>query len=80
MPHDPPGSDDWLLRERRRIGRCIRNARVDRSLTQEQVFLAASVNRSFYQQIEGGEANPSLETLLRIARAVGVTISELLRG
>lgn len=53
---------------------------MDRSLTQEQVFLAASVNRSFYQQIEGGEANPSLETLLRIARAIGVNISELLRG
>lgn len=53
---------------------------MDRSLTQEQVFLAASVNRSFYQQIEGGEANPSLETLLRISRAIGVTISELLRG
>lgn len=80
MLHDPSGSDDWLLRERRRIGRHIRDARVDRSLTQEQVFLAASVNRSFYQQIEGGDANPSLETLLRIARAIGVTISELLRG
>lgn len=80
MLRDPSGSDDWLLRERRRIGRSIRDARVDRSLTQEQVFLAASVNRSFYQQIEGGDANPSLETLLRIARAVGVTISELLRG
>lgn len=78
MLHDSPGSDDWLLRERRRIGRRIRDARMDHNLTQEQVFLAASVNRSFYQQIEGGAANPSLETLLRIARAIGVTISELL--
>ncbi|MEH0417770.1 helix-turn-helix domain-containing protein [Streptomyces sp. B21-083] len=76
----PSDGDDWLLHERRRIGRHIRNARIDHSLTQEQVFLAASVNRSFYQQIEGGDANPSLETLLRIARAIGVTISELLRG
>jgi transcriptional regulator with XRE-family HTH domain len=80
VPRDPSDGDDWLLRERRRIGRHIRNARVDHSLTQEQVFLAASVNRSFYQQIEGGEANPSLETLLRIARAIGVSISELLHG
>lgn len=80
MPRNPTGSDDWLLRERRRIGRCIRDARIDHSLTQEHVFLAASVNRSFYQQIEGGDANPSLETLLRIARAIGVNISELLRG
>ena len=53
---------------------------MDRDLTQEEVLLAVPMNRSFYQQIEGGEANPSLEMLLRIARAIGVTISELLRG
>jgi transcriptional regulator with XRE-family HTH domain len=75
---DLPDDDDWLLHERRRIGRCIRNRRVEHDLTQEQVFLAVPMNRSFYQQIEAGEANPSLETLLRIARAIGVTISDLL--
>jgi transcriptional regulator with XRE-family HTH domain len=71
-------NDDWLLRERIRIGRRIRDARMDHDLTQEEVFLAAGVARSFYQEIEGGRANPSLDTLLRIARVIGVTISNLL--
>jgi transcriptional regulator with XRE-family HTH domain len=78
VSRDLPDDDDWLLHERRRIGRCIRDARMEHDLTQEQVFLAVPMNRSFYQQIEAGEANPSLETLLRIARAIGVTISDLL--
>jgi transcriptional regulator with XRE-family HTH domain len=76
---DVPDDDDWLLRERQRIGKRIQDARVDHNLTQEKVFLAARLNRSFYQEIEAGQANPSLETLLRIARVIGVTISDLLR-
>lgn len=79
MLHDLP-DDDWLLRERQRIGRCIRDARIDRNLTQEAVFLTVPLNRSFYQEIEAGQANPSLDTLLRIARTIGVTISDLLQG
>jgi len=76
---DPP-DDDWLLRERQRIGRCIRDARADHNLSQEQVFLAVPLNRSHYQQIEAGTANPTLDVLLRIARVIGVPISDLLRG
>lgn len=76
LPHD----DAWLLRERQRIGRCIRDARIDHNLTQERVFLAIPLTRSFYQEIEAGQANPSLDTLLRIARTIGVPISDLLRG
>lgn len=70
--------DEWLVRERRRIGRCIRDARLDRNLTQERVFLAVPLNRAFYQQIEAGEANPTLDTLLRIARVLGIPVSHLL--
>jgi transcriptional regulator with XRE-family HTH domain len=79
VPRDLPHDDDWLLRERRRIGRRIRDARIDHDLTQERVFLAVPLNRAFYQEIEAGQANPTLETLLRIARVIGVPISDLLR-
>lgn len=79
MLRDLP-DDDWLLRERQRVGKCIRDARVDHNLTQEAVFLAVPLNRAYYQQIEAGQANPSLNTLLRVARVIGVTISDLLAG
>ena len=52
---------------------------MDRNLTQEAVFLAVPLTRSFYQEIESGQANPTLDMLLRIARALGVSISALLR-
>ena len=72
--------DQWLRRQRQRIGRCIVAAREDRNLTQEDVFLAVPMNRAYYQQIEAGEANPSLNKLLSIARVIGVPISDLLHG
>jgi len=53
---------------------------MDADLTQEQVYLAVPAARSFYQEIEAGRANPSLEMLLRIARVIGVTISDLLKA
>jgi transcriptional regulator with XRE-family HTH domain len=76
---DPP-DDGWLLRERQRIGKHIRDARVDRNLTQEAVFLAVPLNRAYYQQVEAGAANPTLDMLLRIARVIGVPIDVLLGG
>jgi transcriptional regulator with XRE-family HTH domain len=75
-----PADDDWLLQERRRIGRRIYDAREYRGLTQEQVFLAVPVNRAYYQEIEAGRANPTLDMILRIARAIGVPASDLLRN
>ncbi|MFF7329610.1 helix-turn-helix domain-containing protein [Streptomyces sp. NPDC008150] len=77
MPHDLP-DDDWLPEERRRVGASIREARLDRNLTQEQVYLAVPTTRSNYQKIEAGAVNPSLDMLLRVARVIGMPIWRLL--
>ena len=70
--------DDWLRAERQRIGRSIKAARMDANLTQDRVYLAVPMSRNFYQEIEAGRANPSLNILLAIARAIGVPVSHLL--
>lgn len=78
MPN-PPTDDLWLLQERQRIGGRIRDTRLYRNLTQEQVFLAVPLNRSYYQAIEAGRVNPTLDTLNSIARALGVPLADLVR-
>jgi transcriptional regulator with XRE-family HTH domain len=75
---DHPDDDAWLLRERRAIGNRIRAARMDQNLTQEKVFLAVPLSRSVYQEIESGQGNPTVSTLLRIARVLHVPITDLL--
>ena len=73
------GDDEWLLQERRRIGERIRETRRLGNLTQEDVFLAVPVARSYYQEIESGQANPALVTLLRIAQVLDVSLADLVR-
>ncbi|WP_319273203.1 helix-turn-helix domain-containing protein [Streptomyces europaeiscabiei] len=74
LPDDP-----WLLQQRHRVGRCIQRVRMHHNLTQDAVYLAVPLNRSYYQDIEAGRANPSLDTLNGIARAIGVSLSDLVQ-
>jgi DNA-binding XRE family transcriptional regulator len=74
-----PDDDDWLLQERRAIGDRIRVLRIRQNRTQESVFLAARVARKTYQDIEAGAVDARITTLLRIARVLGVHVTDLLR-
>ncbi|MFJ8110408.1 helix-turn-helix domain-containing protein [Streptomyces sp. NPDC096132] len=78
MLSDLPDDDPWP-QERQRIGTRIRDARIHHNLTQEAVVLAIPMNRGYYQDIEAGKANPTLNTLLSIADAIGVPLADLVR-
>lgn len=60
------------------LGQRIREERTKYRLTQEQLAEAAEVNESYVGQIERGEKNPSLETVVSIANSLGVTVDYLL--
>jgi XRE family transcriptional regulator, regulator of sulfur utilization len=59
------------------VGRAIRQLRNDRGLTQKELADAADVNRTEMSNIERGARNPAWGTVKRIARALGVEVSEL---
>ena len=56
----------------------LRYIRDRRGLTQGQVAKLASLPRSTVSQVETGSGNPTLAVLARLARALGVSIEELL--
>jgi transcriptional regulator with XRE-family HTH domain len=60
----------------RRVGARIRRARTNMGLSQEQLALEAGLHRAYVGQIERGEKN----NLARIAKALGLTLAELLAG
>ncbi|WP_460067418.1 helix-turn-helix transcriptional regulator [Streptomyces sp. YKOK-I1] len=67
----------WVLAERTVLGRAIRTSRVQAGLTQEQVALRAGLDRAGVVRIELGQQSPTTDTLIRIAAALGVTVSDL---
>ena len=60
------------------LGKRIRDERLMQRLTLEKLAERTNKSINFIGQIERGEGKPSLETLVDIANALGVTIDSLL--
>jgi transcriptional regulator with XRE-family HTH domain len=56
----------------------VRAERARRRWTLDELAARSTVSRRLLVQIEHGEANPSLANLLKLAAALGVTLTELL--
>ena len=62
----------------RHLGSRVKSLRSARGWSLEALAAASGVSRSMLSQIEREEANPTLAVTLRIARAFGLTLGELL--
>ena len=65
--------------DHRVTGRIIRELRERKGLTQEVLSGLAVVSRSHLAEIESGRINANVETLWRIAEAMGIKLSDLIR-
>lgn len=63
-----------------KLGLKIRELRKKQGLSQEEFAYRANIDRSYVGQIERGERNIAFLNLLKIARALEVTLSELMDG
>ena len=59
------------------IGRQIRLLREKKGLSQEVLSGLAAISRTHLTMIENGQINASVDTLWRIAEALGLRLSEL---
>lgn len=60
------------------IGEKIKALRTSLNLTQEELALKAELDSTSICKIESDKANPSMKALVRLAKALNVTPSELL--
>jgi len=63
-----------------RLGRNLREMRTKKGFSQEALAEAADVHRTEVSLLERAGREPRLGTLLRLARALGTDLSELVRG
>jgi transcriptional regulator with XRE-family HTH domain len=59
------------------LGSAIRGARLQRGLSQEELAHRAAIDRAYMSSIERGSQNPGVMSILRIAAAMDMTLSEL---
>ncbi|WP_374572471.1 helix-turn-helix domain-containing protein [Phenylobacterium sp.] len=66
---------DW----RAAFGGNVRRLRLERGLTQEQLAFEAQLDLTYVGGIERGRRNPTLLVMVRLAKALGVEVLELVR-
>ncbi len=59
------------------FGRNLRQLRLTRRLSQEELAFRAQIDRTYMSAIERGQANPTLVVLDRLARALRMPLTEL---
>lgn len=57
----------------------VKHYRAIKGMSQERTALDAGIDRTMLSKIERGITNPSLDTLLKLANYLDVTVSDLLR-
>jgi XRE family transcriptional regulator, aerobic/anaerobic benzoate catabolism transcriptional regulator len=62
------------------LGRRVRTAREERQLSRRFLAEAADVSERYLAQLENGEGNASISLLRRVARALGMRLTDLLVG
>ena|SRR4030042_1228479 len=62
---------------RQELGQCIRDLRKTAGITQEELGEKAELSYKFIGEIERGQVNVSLDSIIRIAEALGVKIGDL---
>jgi transcriptional regulator with XRE-family HTH domain len=63
----------------RQFGKAVKELRLKKAMSQQQVADACGLDISYVGQIERGQRNPTLGVMQGLASVLGVKISELLR-
>ena len=61
------------------FGKVLREARKERGLSQEKLAFETGYDRTFISRMERGLTQPSLVSLIKIAKACGKPVSELIK-
>ncbi|OYV27448.1 MAG: DNA-binding protein [Parcubacteria group bacterium 20-58-5] len=65
--------------EAQKLGSNLKKIRTKKSISQGDIARSLNVARSFVSDIENGKRNPTLTTITKLAEAIGVSTSELLK-
>jgi transcriptional regulator with XRE-family HTH domain len=69
-----------VTKEAEMFGERVRELRDKAGMTQEKLAQAADLTTSFVSTVERGQKMPSLNTILKLARALRIDAGELLSG
>ncbi len=64
---------------RKRFGKKLRELRKQIGISQEELGFRAGLHRTYIGSIERGEQNMSIQGVEKLAKAIGVSVGELMK-
>lgn len=69
-----------MTQDLEQFAEALKSARKKKGFSQEFLAEKTGLHRTYISDLECGRRNPSLTTLLKIAHALTLTVSDLLKG
>jgi transcriptional regulator with XRE-family HTH domain len=63
----------------KKLGENMRKIREEKQMSQGDICRALNLDRAHVSNIENGKQNPTLDTIEKIAQALGVSVDKLLK-
>ena len=63
----------------KKLGKNMKKIRLAKGMTQGDICRKLEVDRAYISNIESGNKNPTLSTITNLAKALNVSVDELLR-
>ncbi len=65
--------------EAKKLGQNLKRIRTKKGISQGDIVKILGMPKSFVSSIENGKTNPTLATITKIAKAIGVSVGELMK-
>jgi transcriptional regulator with XRE-family HTH domain len=65
--------------ESQKLGQNLKRIRTEKGISQGQIARTLKTDKGFVSNIENGKTNPTLATISKLAKALGVFTDELLK-
>ncbi len=63
----------------KKFSKNMKEIREAKGMSQGDIFRATKIERAYISNLESGKQNPTLETIEKIAKTLGVGVDELLK-
>ena len=67
-----------MQNEAQKLGQNLKRIRIEKGISQGDIVRKLGMPKSFVSNIENGKTNPTLATIAKLAKALGVKIEELI--
>ena len=65
--------------EAQKLGKNLKRIRTEKGISQGDIVKASGIDKAMISNIENGKTNPTLATIAKLAKAIGVSVGELMR-